>query len=98
MIFYQATNWPYWQIFQPTDHVTEEEALKTTQVLIRTIYSDASERDKEPMKGLAQEACEESIHILQEPEKSQAKPAIKVICAFMSTTRSCYNLCHCPTT
>ena len=78
------------EIFQPTDPITEEEALKTMQVLIKTIYADDSENkdSDEDIAGLAKEACEECIQILREPEKSQAKPAIKVLCAFMSTTRS----------
>jgi DNA repair/transcription protein MET18/MMS19 len=70
--------------------MTEEEALRTTQVLIRTIYADnteAQKSDTENIQGLAREACEECIKILQEPEKSQAKPAIKILCAFMTTTR-----------
>ena len=73
------------EIFQPTDPETEGEALKTTQVLIKTIYADdISDTD---LSGLAKDACAECIQILKEPEKSQAKPAIKVLCAFMSTTR-----------
>ncbi|KAI0047844.1 ARM repeat-containing protein [Auriscalpium vulgare] len=83
------------EIFQPTDAVTEEEALKTTQVLIKTIYADDSTPDAE-IEGLAKDACEECILILKEPEKSQAKPAIKVLSAFMSTTPSIsrYTLSH----
>ncbi|KAI9458702.1 ARM repeat-containing protein [Russula earlei] len=74
------------EIFQPTDVETEGEALKATQVLIKTIYADEV-RDAD-LDGLAKDACEECIQILKEPEKSQAKPAIKVLCAFMSTTPS----------
>jgi DNA repair/transcription protein MET18/MMS19 len=73
------------EIFQPTDLETEVEALKSTQVLIKTIYAD--EVTDTDLDGLAKDACEECIQILKEPEKSQAKPAIKVLCAFMSTTR-----------
>jgi DNA repair/transcription protein MET18/MMS19 len=73
------------EIFQPTDLETEGEALKTTQVLIKTIYAD--EVSNADLGGLANDACAECIQILKEPEKSQAKPAIKVLCAFMSTTR-----------
>ncbi|KAH9930313.1 ARM repeat-containing protein [Fomitopsis serialis] len=69
------------EIFQPTDSVTEQAALHTTQVLIRTIYSAQGNEDHEG-------ACEECIQILREPEKSQAKPANKVMCAFMATTPS----------
>lgn len=75
------------QIFQPTDHVTEAEALKTTQELVKTIYEE-SPADDSDIQGLARDACEECIGILKEPEKSQAKYAIKVLCAFMSTTRT----------
>jgi DNA repair/transcription protein MET18/MMS19 len=76
------------EIFQPTDPLTEEAALKSVQVVIKTIYSASSEEDSsEDMEGLAKEACEECIGILKEPEKSQAQPAMKVLCAFVSTTR-----------
>ncbi|KAH8832259.1 ARM repeat-containing protein [Flagelloscypha sp. PMI_526] len=84
------------EIFQPTDPQTETLALLTTQVLIRTIYSqndeEAMDQDgdqattKTEMEGLARDACEECITILKEPEKSQAKPAMKVLCAFISST------------
>jgi DNA repair/transcription protein MET18/MMS19 len=72
------------EIFQPTDPETEEEALNATQVLIKTIY--ASEAIDADIDGLAKDVCEECLQILKEPEKSQAKPAIKVLCALMSTT------------
>ncbi|KAL4245852.1 MMS19 nucleotide excision repair protein [Abortiporus biennis] len=79
------------EIFQPTNSDIEAEALKTTQVLIQTIYSDkdsSAEATGEEIEGLAREACDECIKILKEPEKSQAKPATKILCAFMSTTPS----------
>ena len=65
-------------------------ALKTTQVLIQTIYAthDYDQLPDEEIEGLAKDACDECLKILKEPEKSQAKPAIKVLCAFMSTTRT----------
>ncbi|KAH9990918.1 ARM repeat-containing protein [Russula vinacea] len=82
------------EIFQPTDIETEGEALKTTQVLIKTIYAD--EVTDTDLDGLAKDACAECVQILKQPEKSQAKPAIKVLCAFMSTTPSVsrYTLSH----
>lgn len=63
-------------------------ALHTTQVLVQTIYSGAAgvAQDQE-IEGLAKDACDDCIKILKEPEKSQAKPATKVLCAFVSTTR-----------
>ncbi|KAI1791817.1 ARM repeat-containing protein [Ganoderma leucocontextum] len=76
------------EIFQPTDSVTEEKALKTFQVLIQTIYSAAKEEEDAAIEGLAKDASDECMEILREPEKSQAKHAIKVLCAFMSTTPS----------
>lgn len=74
------------QIFQPTDSITEAESLRTTQVLIQTIYADSPDSESSHVEGLAQEACEECVKILREPEKTQARPAIKILCAFMATT------------
>ncbi|KZP21037.1 ARM repeat-containing protein [Athelia psychrophila] len=74
------------EIFQPTDSITEAESLRTTQVLIQTIYADSPDSESSNMEGLAQEACEECVKILREPEKTQARPAIKILCAFMATT------------
>jgi DNA repair/transcription protein MET18/MMS19 len=89
--FYQGKTSAQWivpQIFQPTDSVNEEEALRTTQVLVKTIHeTDGQNEDDADINGLAHDICEECINILKEPEKSQAKPAAKILCAFMSTTR-----------
>ncbi|KAF5355338.1 hypothetical protein D9758_006078 [Tetrapyrgos nigripes] len=76
------------EIFQPTDPVTEAKALTTTQDLVKTIYSSGQDSPSEEIEGLAKDACEECINILRQPERSQAKPAIKILCAFMSTTPS----------
>ncbi|KAF8825853.1 hypothetical protein HHX47_DHR6000662 [Lentinula edodes] len=68
------------EIFQPTDSITEEFALKTTQDLVKTIYtSQTADGTDNDIEGLARDACEECIAILREPEKSQAKPAIKIL-------------------
>ncbi|KAF7307504.1 ARM repeat-containing protein [Mycena indigotica] len=74
------------EIFQPTDPLTEAEALATLSALIITIHEDEAQDDD--IQGLARDACEECIGILREPEKSQARAAIKVLCAFMATTPS----------
>jgi DNA repair/transcription protein MET18/MMS19 len=60
------------------------------QILVKTIYADeeAAVESNDDIQGLARDACEECIQILKEPEKSQAKPAIKILCTFMSTTRA----------
>jgi DNA repair/transcription protein MET18/MMS19 len=84
---------PPLQIFQPIDPLTEEEALKTTQVLVKTIYAGEGGESSAEIQGLARDACEECVQVLREPEKSQAKPAIKILCAFMSTTRP--SVFHC---
>ncbi|KAJ7227826.1 RNAPII transcription regulator C-terminal-domain-containing protein [Mycena haematopus] len=83
------------EIFQPTDTATEEVALATIQALVVTIHAEDDAQD-EDLEGLAHDVCEECISILREPEKSQAKPAIKVLCAFMTTTPSVarYTLAH----
>jgi len=71
------------------DPQTEEDALKTVQVLVKTIYTDeeAAVESNEDIHGLARDACEECLQILQEPEKTQARAATKILSAFMSTTR-----------
>jgi DNA repair/transcription protein MET18/MMS19 len=77
------------KIFQPTDSGTEAKALRTTQILIQVIYGEGADgglSDSQEIEGLAKEASDECLRILKEPEKSQAKPATKVLCAFMSTT------------
>ncbi|KIY65117.1 ARM repeat-containing protein [Cylindrobasidium torrendii FP15055 ss-10] len=78
------------EIFQPTDNITADMALSCTQELVKTIYAPGQEDQKEDdeIEGLAQDVCQECTKILREPEKSQARPAIKVLCAFMSTTPS----------
>ena len=53
---------------------------------ISTFLGD--KEDEAEIVGLAKDACDERMEILREPEKSQAKHAIKVLCAFMSTTRT----------
>ncbi|KAJ6480897.1 Dos2-interacting transcription regulator of RNA-Pol-II-domain-containing protein [Mycena sanguinolenta] len=75
-------------IFQPTDSATEEVALTTMQALVVTIHAEDDTQQDADLQGLARDACEECVTILREPEKSQAKPAIKVLCAFMMTTPS----------
>ena len=74
------------QVFQPVDVATEQQALNTLQILIKTIYGSGETNPED--QGLAREACEECIQILREPEKSQAKPATKVLCSFITTTRA----------
>ncbi|KAJ2934020.1 hypothetical protein H1R20_g3061, partial [Candolleomyces eurysporus] len=76
------------EVFQPVDPITEELAVKAIQVLIKTIYSSEKEESQTDVQGLAKDACEECITILREPEKSQARPAARILCSFMTTTAS----------
>jgi hypothetical protein len=76
------------QIFHPADSDVEAGALSATQALIGTIY-----RNQDVVAhGFAQDICTECIQVLKEPEKSQAKAAIKVICALLSTTGTLLSL------
>ncbi|TEB36758.1 ARM repeat-containing protein [Coprinellus micaceus] len=77
------------EVFQPVDVNTEQLALKTLQTLINTIYaSEEGNESQTDVQGLARDACEECLTILREPEKSQARPATRVLCSFMATTPS----------
>lgn len=79
--------------------MTEGEALNALTVLVNTIYScddhafpnDESSSPDE-IQGLAKDVCVECVEILHEPEKSLARPANKVICAFLATTRMLFML------
>ncbi|KAG1876711.1 ARM repeat-containing protein [Suillus subalutaceus] len=72
------------EIFQPTDPDTEHSALNTLQVLVRTMYADESQDavSEDSITGLARDMCSECMQALKEPEKAQARAAMKVICAF----------------
>jgi DNA repair/transcription protein MET18/MMS19 len=76
-------------VFQPTDPITEKEALKTVEVLVKIIHANEDQEKLDDIQGFGREVCEECIQILREPERSLAKPAIKILCAFMSTTCLC---------
>ncbi|KAF8268710.1 ARM repeat-containing protein [Lactarius quietus] len=83
------------EIFQPTDPETEEEALKTTQTVIKTIYAD--EVADAEIEGLAKDACEECIQILKEPEKVKQILPLKFyahLCRPPVTSVSRFTLSH----
>ncbi|KAL5536863.1 hypothetical protein ACEPAF_686 [Sanghuangporus sanghuang] len=75
------------EVFQPVNPETEGEALKATQALIQTIYSDSDEEASagEP-QGIITEISKECLELMNEPEKSQAVPASKVMASFIGTT------------
>ncbi|KAF8489304.1 ARM repeat-containing protein [Gautieria morchelliformis] len=75
------------EIFQPIDQETAECALETTQTLIQVIYASLGDTSSsEAPEGLGKHIVEECLEVLKEPEKSKAKPAIKVLAALVKTT------------
>lgn len=73
------------EIFQPVDVETEESALLATQVLVKTIY-EGQDVQVDDVKGFAKTITQECLDILKQPEKSQARHAIKTACALLPTT------------
>lgn len=74
------------EIFQPVDVETEDSALLATQVLVKTIY-EGQDVQVDDVQGFAKGITQECLDILKQPEKSQARHAIKTICTLLSTTR-----------
>lgn len=63
-------------------------ALETTQTLIQVIYASVDDvSSDDPPEGLGKHIVEECLDVLKEPEKSKAKPAVKVLAALVKTTR-----------
>ncbi|KAG1764825.1 ARM repeat-containing protein [Suillus occidentalis] len=75
------------EIFQPTDPDTENSALNTLQVLVRTLYADKPQDavTEDSITGLARDMCSECMQVLKEPEKAQARAAMKVVCVIART-------------
>ena len=74
------------EIFQPVDAETEDSALLATQVMVKTIHVD-HDVQIDDFEGFAKGVTQECLDILKQPEKSQARHAIKTICALLPTTR-----------
>lgn len=73
------------EIFQPVDAETEDSALLATQVLVRTTY-EGQDVQVDDVKGFAGTITQECLDILKQPEKSQARHAVKTVCTLLSTT------------
>ena len=69
----------YVKIFQPTDVLTETDALTALKSLLDCLHSDGIPAPDSHIQGIAEIICTECLHILEEPERSQALPAIKVV-------------------
>lgn len=76
------------EIFQPVDVETEDGALVATQALVETLYG-SQDVQVDDIEGFAKEITQECLDVLKQPEKSQARHAIKTICALITTTRRC---------
>ncbi|KZV93127.1 hypothetical protein EXIGLDRAFT_768350 [Exidia glandulosa HHB12029] len=72
------------EIQQPIDNETQSLALKATQALVTTLYSN--DDPKAPVTGLAPSITDECLKTLREPETSQAKPATLILSALIDTT------------
>ena len=77
------------EIFQPVDTETEDSALLVTRALVKTIH-EGQDVQVDEFKGFAKEITQECLDILKQPEKSQARHAIKTICSLLPTTRKWY--------
>ncbi|KAJ8694930.1 hypothetical protein PTI98_007563 [Pleurotus ostreatus] len=72
------------EVLQPTDPSTEATALDTIKSFIRVISStDAGQAA--PLRDIIYEEC---VQKLQEPEKSQAKASMKLLCTMMAANSS----------
>ncbi|KAF9490145.1 ARM repeat-containing protein [Pleurotus eryngii] len=72
------------EVLQPTDPSTEAIALDTIKSFIRVISST----DAGQAASLRDIIYEECVQKLQEPEKSQAKPSMKLLCTMMTAKSS----------
>ncbi|WVQ96214.1 hypothetical protein IAU59_003318 [Kwoniella sp. CBS 9459] len=72
------------EVFYSSDTSIESAALSAFESLIRTLYPT----DKEPATGLAQDIIKECLAILNEPEKSQAMAATKILAAMLRASTS----------
>ncbi|KAH7881782.1 ARM repeat-containing protein [Phlebopus sp. FC_14] len=77
------------EIFQSTDLITEGAALNTLRVFMCVIQEDAESRNEGKDNGidtLVRNICSDCIDVIGEPEKIQAKAALKVLCILSVTS------------
>ncbi|OCF43478.1 DNA repair/transcription protein MET18/MMS19 [Kwoniella heveanensis CBS 569] len=72
------------EVFYSSDTSIEAAALSAFESLIRALYPT----EKEPATGLAQDIIKECLAILNEPEKSQAMAATKILAAMLRASVS----------
>lgn len=66
-----------------SDASIESAALLALEALLRTLYPTSAE----PPAGLAQDIIKECLDIIQEPEKTQAVGATKILAALIRASR-----------
>ncbi|KAF8557709.1 ARM repeat-containing protein [Imleria badia] len=71
------------EIFQPTDSLTEEIALNTLRAFVRVLLSSSSDGTGDTIDIMVRTICTDSLESIREPEKSQAKAGIKVLCTLI---------------
>jgi DNA repair/transcription protein MET18/MMS19 len=71
-----------------SDASIEAAALSALEALVRTLYPDVSD----PPAGLAQDIIKQSVELLNEPEKTQATSATKMLAALLRSSRTCLHL------
>ncbi|KLO19073.1 ARM repeat-containing protein [Schizopora paradoxa] len=78
------------EIFQPVNPEIEEKALASLRVLVKTLYEvpDETLSNASEPKGLVSDILSECVELLNEPEKSQAIPASKVVASLIGSTSS----------
>ncbi|KAF8328366.1 ARM repeat-containing protein [Cantharellus anzutake] len=73
------------EIFQPADPETEACSMRAVQSLVRTLYPPRAGDSSDQLDGLIEDMVNECKTIVREPEKSQAKHAVKLLGALLCT-------------
>ncbi|KAG9312861.1 ARM repeat-containing protein [Chiua virens] len=71
------------EIFQPVDSLTQEIALDTFRAFIHILELSPSDNTDDTIITLLQAICSDCLESVGEPEKVQAKAAIKILCALV---------------
>lgn len=74
---------PCSKIFQPTDPLTEEIALRTLRAFVRVLLSNISTGTDDINDTVVRTIITDCLESIGEPEKAQAKAGIKVLCTLV---------------
>jgi DNA repair/transcription protein MET18/MMS19 len=80
---------PLGQILQPADATTEAIALDVIESFVDTVHSEHDDKPdgNDEVEGIVHAVCQDCIQALREPEKNQARSAVKILCVFASSKR-----------